>query len=302
ILNTLDSLYGHIVLKLYNAFYHLDQPDERGLIIIIPKLCKWLVPKGCAEAWIVDLKLSELVFGYESIRKFVSHEIARFEEVYVSNAYSHPNLSSSDVKRLTGVTPFNLENFSQEPRVITFVLREDRWWFRHMSDYWFYRVCRKLNILSWGSGLLSFRQNRLVKRVIQLVRKEIPDINCYIVGLGNTGSFEGYANDERKIKIDASTETAWCRTYAKSHIVIGVYGSNMLLPTALAAGCVEILPEDRYGNIVQDITVRYNDRLQLFFYRFVDQFANPASVSSKAIAILRDYEFYNKNMCQNIYT
>jgi len=302
ILNTLDSLYGHVLLKLYNAFHHLDQPGETGLIIIIPKLCKWLIPPGCAEAWVVDLKLSELIFGYDSIRKFVSREITRFQEVYLSKAYSHPNLSTQATERLTGVTPFNLMNFSKLPRTVTFVLREDRWWLTQVGDYWFYRICRKLNIPSWGNYVLSLRQNKLIKRVIRLIRKEQPDVNFNIVGLGKTGNFEGYANDERQVKVDDSIETAWCKTYARSHIVIGVHGSNMLLPTALAAGCVEVLPQDRYGNMVQDLTVRYSNRLQLFFYRFVDQFANPKSVSSKVLAIFRDYEGYTKNMCNNVYS
>lgn len=301
ILNTLDSLYGHVLLKLYNAFYHLDQPDETGLIIIIPKLCKWLIPTGCAEVWVVDLKLNELVFGYNSIRKFVTNEISRFQEVHLSKAYSHPNLSSTNAERLTKVAPFNLANFSQEPCTVTFVLREDRWWLASKTDHWFYRACRKFNLLSWGSYFLSLRQNRLIKKVILLIQKEIPSVDCYVVGLGKTGSFTGYATDERQLKTDASIETGWCKTYARSHIVIGVHGSNMLLPTALAAGCIEVLPEDRYGNMVQDLSVRYNNRLQLFFYRFVDQFSNPTSVSSKAVAIFRDYEAYRKNMCSNVY-
>ena len=62
ILNALDYLYGHVLLKLYNAFYHLDHEKEIGLIIIIPKMFEWLIPKGCAEVWVVDLKLSELEY------------------------------------------------------------------------------------------------------------------------------------------------------------------------------------------------------------------------------------------------
>jgi hypothetical protein len=75
----------------------------------------------------------------------------------------------------------------------------------------------------------------------------------------------------------------------------------MLLPTAFAAGCVEILPLDRFGNMVQDISVRYNDRKQLFFYRFADEYASPKSVAAKAVAIITDFKEYNTNMCKNIY-
>jgi len=75
----------------------------------------------------------------------------------------------------------------------------------------------------------------------------------------------------------------------------------MLFPTAHAAGCVEILPEDRYGNIIQDISVRYADRKQLYFYRFADQYSGPKTVANKAISIIENFDVFDKNMCRNIY-
>src|SRR6478736_5114177 len=36
ILNTLDFLYGHVLLKLYNAQYHLETERNVGLIVIVP--------------------------------------------------------------------------------------------------------------------------------------------------------------------------------------------------------------------------------------------------------------------------
>ena len=301
ILNTLDFLYGHTLLKLCNALYHLDHQKDLGLILIIPKMFEWLVPQGCAEAWVVDLKLSDLAYGYEAIQKFVSQEFDRFQKIYLSKAYSHPDFTNVDVARLTKVKPFDLTTFSQQKPTITFVLREDRLWFRSLADYWLYRVFRKLKALSWGKRILSIRQNQLIKRAIREIRKRLPKATVYVVGLGTTGSFKGHAIDQRKNEVDSAVETLWCNTYSQSHVVVGVHGSNMLLPTALAAGCVEILPEDRYGNIIQDISVRYADRLQLFFYRFVDQYSNPKSVGSKAIAMILDYDLYHNNMCRNHY-
>jgi hypothetical protein len=301
ILNTLDYLYGHVLLKLYNCFYHLDHQKNLGLVLIIPKMFEWLIPVGCAEAWIVDLKLSELAYGYESIQKFVSQQFARFRSIYLSKAYSHPDFTTIDIFRLTGVRPFDLSTFKERKPAVTFVLREDRWWLTTVADYWFFRICRKLKILSWGARVLSGRQNRLVKQTIKHIKKKLGEADLYIVGLGRTGTFNGYGVDERRAKIDASVETAWCGMYAKSHVVVGIHGSNMLLPTALAAGCVEILPQERYGNMVQDISVRYNDRRQLFFYRFADQFASPRSVAEKVVGIVEHYDAYHKNMCRNLY-
>ncbi|HZX73770.1 MAG TPA: hypothetical protein VFE57_05070 [Cyclobacteriaceae bacterium] len=301
ILNTLDSLYGHVLLKLYNAFYHLNHHPDFGLILIIPKTFEWLIPAGCAEVWVVNLRLGELIYNYDSIQQFIAKECLRFDVIHLSKAYSHQNLSSENVTQLTGVFPFNLANFSYQKPTISFILREDRWWFTHKLDYWLYRLCRKLKVLSFGSHILSLRQNQLIKRTIRQIRSKLPEANFHVIGLGKTGSFAGFASDERQTHVNAVVERGWCDTYAKSHVVVGVHGSNMLLPTALGAGCVEILPEDRYGNIIQDISVRYADRLQLFFYRFADQFSSPKSVSSKVVSMINDFESYKKNMCINTY-
>jgi hypothetical protein len=301
ILNTLDSLYGHTLLKLYNALHHIDKHKDLGLIVIVPSIFEWLVPKGVAETWVVDLRLGQLAFGYEAIRKFVAEESERFDKIYLSKAFSHPDFSKIDISRLTGVQPFNLKDFTKRKPVVTFVLREDRWWYPGVADYLFYRLCRKTNTLSSGSKILARRQNDLVKKTIRRLRKKIPGIAFNIVGLGTTGNFNHYAFDQRKAKVDTAVEREWCHTYARSHVIVGVHGSNMLLPTALAAGCVEILPEDRYGNMVQDISVRYSDRLQLFFYRFADQYASPASVAVKIESMLRDFASYYLNMKENVY-
>jgi glycosyltransferase involved in cell wall biosynthesis len=302
ILNTLDFLYGHVLLKLYNALYHLEHETNIGLIVIIPKAFEWLIPKGCAEAWIVDLKLSELVYGYESIQRFVAQEFNRFDRIYLSKAYSHPDFSKIDITKLTGIPPFNIKTFSSRKPVFTFILREDRWWFPSIIDYIIYRIARKLKSLSGVGRILAHRQNRLVKKTITRIRKQLPEAEFYIAGLGETGNFDGYAHDERTVNVSTEKEIAWCGLYARSHVVIGVHGSNMLLPTAMAAGCVEILPQDRYGNMVQDISVRYNDRRQLFFYRFVDQYASAQSVASKVIGMIRDYPQFEKDMCLHVYS
>jgi len=301
ILNTLDFLYGHVLLKLYNAVHHLDHNKNLGLVLILPKSFEWLVPNGCAEIWLVDLKLSDLAAGNSFVQQFIATEFRRFRTIYVSKAYSHPDFTNMDIERFTGIKPFDLAVFNKLAPVITFILREDRWWLGGPTGYWFYRLCRKLRVLKWGRRVLSMRQNNLIKRTISIIRKQLPETSFLVAGMGTTGNFYGYALDKRKDVIDEVVEKDWCKIYARSQIVAGVHGSNMLLPTAHAAGCVEILPEDRYGNIIQDISVRYADRRQLYFYRFADQYASPKTIARKVISMLSNYRVFHKNMCANIY-
>lgn len=301
LLNTLDSIYGHSLLKLYNASFHLIHHQEFGLVVIVPRNLAWLVPKGCAEAWIVDLSLSQLAFGYEDINRFVRDEFKRFHEVYASRAYSHPEFATVEIERFTGVRPFEIKNFMAIHPTITFVLREDRWWYASVLDYWFYRVCRRLRILNWGSRLLSLRQNQLVRKTIANLKESLQGVTINIVGLGKHGKFPNDVNDQRTVSVTPTIERDWCRIYSQSHVVFGVHGSNLLLPSAHAAACVEVLPSDRYGNMVQDLSVRFTNRLQLFCYRFVDQYASPRSVAIKITSMIRDFSLFENNMCRNIY-
>ena len=301
ILNALDFLYGHSLLKLLNVQYHLDHQKELGVVVIIPKILRWLVPKGCSEIWVVDVQLSELTYRQLAINNFISKELKRFDEVYLSRAYSHPDFRFVDISRFTGVVPFDIAKFSRVPIHITFVLREDRWWLIRAENFLMYRVLRRLGLRQAGTRFLVHHQNRLVKKTIRHIKRELPDSKFAIAGLGNSGDFTGYAEDWRRKKIDASTEAEWCSLYAKSQVVFGVHGSNMLLPSSLAAGCVEILPEGRYANIVQDLAVRYADRRQLYFYRFLPQYSKPRAVAMNIAAMITYYDKFNANMCVNNY-
>lgn len=302
ILNTLDYLYGHTLLKLYNALHYLDARKDLGLIVIIPRIFEWMVPKGCAEVWIVNLRLSELRDGYSAIDRFVAEECTRFEEIHVSRAYSHPDFTSIDIERLTGVAPFDVAEFYQRRPFFTFVLREDRWWLKNRFSQIAYRVARKFKVTGIVQKIIVRNQDALVRRTIRRIRRDIPEAEFGVTGLGKGGSLARWASDRRSTKITTDTEREWCRMYAKSHVVIGAHGSNMLLPTAHSAGCVEVLMEERNRNIMQDLSVRYNDRRQLFFYRFVDQFASPASVAAKVVAMYKHYENCYRNMVLNQYS
>jgi hypothetical protein len=302
ILNALDYIYGHAMLKLLNADYHLDHDQEFGLIVIIPSTLEWMIPKGCAEAWVVNLKLGDFVYSYEAIQEFVGQEAARFEEIYLSKAYSHPDQTTIDIKRFTGIAPFDLYHFSATTPQITFVLREDRWWYESKLNYWFYRFCRWAGKLSWGGKILAYDQNRLIKKTIGKIKQVLPDAKISIAGFGTTGSFDSAINDKRSNRVTAELEKEWCRLYAQSHVVVGVHGSNMLLPTAFAAGCVEILPEGRYPNMVQDIFVRYADRRQLFMYRIDDQYTTADRLARKITSMIVDFDRYQRNMLKNVYS
>jgi hypothetical protein len=300
VLNTLDYLYGHVLLKLYNYQYYLRR--DVGLVVILPRAFEWLAPAEASEIWIVDLPLKELAYEHPALTAFFKNEFKRFNRIWLSKAWSHPDFTQIDMKSMTGISPFNLEHFMKEQPTFTFVLREDRWWYGSPADYWLYRLGRRFaRYRQWLYNIITTRQESLVVETMKAIKKQIPDARFFVTGLGKNKGFGKLAMDSRSLKVDEEKELEWCRIYAHSHVVIGFHGSNMLLPTAFAAGCIEVLPDDRLGNFLQDISVRYSDRRQSFFYRFVDQYAKPSSVAAKAVSMVRDYPSFYDNMCRNQY-
>lgn len=298
ILNTLDFLYGHVVLKLFNAQYYLDEHPDVGLVVMVPRMFEWLVPDGVAEKWVFDMKLAQGRAWNTAIDRFVHEQLERYDEVYLAPGYSHPEFTGVDIERFTRVKPFALTEFLGSPPRITIVARRDRVWYPSPTAKLMHRMARRLGIMGgWGARM----QDRLIARLVKAVRRELPKAHFTIVGLAPRTPVPGGVEDLRTTTMDLETELMWCRHYAKSQVVVGVHGSNMILPTAHAAGCVEILPYDRYGNIVQDIAVRYNDRMQLFMYRFTDEFATPAQVARHVVSMFKDYQVYRADNQVNIF-
>ncbi|HNA31995.1 MAG TPA: hypothetical protein PKL41_07775 [Flavobacteriales bacterium] len=301
VLNTLDHLYGHVLLKLYNAQHYLDHYKDRGLVVIVPRMFEWLVPKGVAETWVVDQKLSQARAWHPAIDRFVQEQLPRYKEVDLARGWGHPNMAGVDISRFTGVEPFPLDQYVSTAPHITFVARTDRLWFRTTLGKLCYRAIGALGLRNSLGRWFTYRQSAMMRSVMRRVKRALPDASFTVVGLAPSGGFEGLAEDLRTMRMDTGTELQWCRAYARSHIVVGVHGSNMLLPTAHAAGLIEILPRDRFGNFGQDVSIRYRDRMQLFLYRFVDEFADPGTVARNAVSMIRHFTVYHRNNITNTF-
>jgi len=47
--------------------------------------------------------------------------------------------------------------------------------------------------------------------------------------------------------------------------------------------------------------VRYTDRMQLFMYRFVDEFASPSMVARQVVAIFAYHATFRRNNLENVF-
>lgn len=284
LLNCIDHYYGHVLLKLFNASAHLADNADLGLVILIPKSYEWLVPDGVAEVWTVDVGLRAAKGWYPEVDAFVHEQLKRFDSVFVSRAFSHPDPRRINISDFSRVAPFQLTEFYSKPARVCLIVRDDRVWYGGRFQHVASKVLGRLHASRTARKAAVYQQARLFTAFVKELQTLIPDVRCTVVGVGEPGDIEG-VEDLRTRKIDATTEREWCQVYASSHVVVGVHGSNMLLPTAHAAGFVELLPYDRLNNFLQDIFVRHEGRQGFFLGRFVSEHAGPWELAMQVAGI-----------------
>ena len=245
----------------------------------------------------VDIRLSQARKWQESFDRQVQDWLKDYDRVVLARAYSHPRMAKLDISRFCGIQPFDPERFDVLPPHITFIARTDRLWYRSDFSEFLHRAVRWFGMGKSLGRIFVWDQDRLMKRTMRFISRAHPKATFTVTGLAPSGGYGRVANDLRTQQMSEQVERAWCGAYAKSQVVVGVHGSNMILPTAFAAACVELLPDDRSGNIVQDIFVRYEGRMQLFNYRFMDERASPGQVAQQVVGILRYHGAFHKNMC-----
>jgi hypothetical protein len=286
LLNCLDTLYGHCLLKLLNAQSYLDKRPDLDLVVLVPKFLRWMVPEGVAAIWTVDLPLRRGTEWNDWLAAELHGRLESFAHCQLSSAYSHPHPKDFAIERFTRVRPFPVAEWSErlQTPTVTFIWRGDRLWGEAGTPGSLSSLFSKLSA-RLGLGGFPVQQREQTQRVSQLamrLREAFPKLDFAIVGVGMPGDMPDWIKDLRTTAINTRVEKAWCDRYALSHVVIGVHGSNLLLPSAHAGATVELVPPDRWENIIQDLLMPDLDcREALFRYRIV-----PISVSAQEMTLL----------------
>ncbi len=294
IINCIDYLYGHSLLKLLNAEREKDEHDDLGIVVITQKALEWMVPEFVSEVWTVNIPFSKARNYYPLLDKKINKELERFEEIYVSHAYSHPD--RFNIENFTRIAKYNPEH-SAAPRV-TFVWRDDRLW---SNNYYISKVMQKYPSVRRYLKPLLYIQKRKVIRLFKRVRSSCPQHKFTVAGLGKTGKFPDWISDERVKSFNKDNEVQTCRVYSESRVVIGVHGSNMLLPSAHAGMTIDLMPMDRWGNFAQDILFQEsNNRLTSYKYRLIP-IETRLPILAKIITYqITGYQHYSHQMTEGI--
>lgn len=269
VLNCIDYLYGHSLLKLLNADAYRAIDGKKGLVVIVPNFLRWMVPDYVAEIWTVNIPLSSAQKYFPSLHAAIDEQMTRFKEVSVSLAYSHP--AEFNITNFTGVLPHGL---TTDRYRVTFVWREDRVW----PSRWMAKLLPAFKLdLFW--------QNRNIMCLFRSLKNTFPLARFTVAGLGKTTRFPEWVEDARVQSYDADSERVACHVYSESRLVIGVHGSNMLLPSAHAWAAIDLMPNERWGNLAQDILYQYGDneaqQITSWRYRFL-----PIRITGKQVALI----------------
>jgi len=283
ILNCLDGIYGHALLKLLNAQYYIDKHPDKDLVVIIPRFLRWMIPKGVASIWTFDIPLKQGNQWNDWIAEFINNSLQDYNDCYLSIGLPHPDPSNIDIERFTFVQPFRMETWLEllhGPKV-TYVWRDDRLW----NGVFTSNFKRKVKKVFMPRAYRDERNNIELQRdnVIKLatiLKERYPSLCFSVTGIGPSGDLPSWISDLRKHEIDENTEKKWCDRYAESHVVVGVHGSNMLLPSALSGAVVELIPIKHWQNLLQDILIPHADiRISMTKIRFLNLRTSPKELA-----------------------
>ncbi len=296
LLNCLDALYGHSLLKLLNAQHYIDNSREYDIILLIPHFLRWMVPDGVAAIWTVDLPLRRGLEWNDWLAAELRRRLERFDEVWLSVAFSHPHPQDFGVERFTRVRPFALDDW--EARIdrptVCWVWREDRPWLDEPSP-----MTKLVNRIQ-TRGARPQQLQRQTARVLAFfteLRRQIPKLQGAIAGIGEPGGLPSWITDLRTKQVDDQVERRWCEQYARSQVVVGIHGSNMLLPSGHAGATVELVPPDRWGNILQDFLFKPHDlRLATLLYRTLPSAVGLTDLAGVVTSLMLTVSFYKLTM------
>jgi len=300
ILNCLDRLYGHSVLKLLNSQHYIDQRTEFDLIVLIPSQMDWLVPKGVTGTWSIEMPITSGNQWNEWIAEEIAAFANEFKKVWAGVAFPHPHPKDYTISRFTGVERFNYDQWSRESPKITYIWREDRCWIHTIpsSPSW-YRIKSKIydKISDFGVNLDRYSQHKLINKLDSNLKNNFDNLDLSVVGIGEPGGLPEHIGDYRLSAPTAAEEKTMCEIYSNSEVVIGIHGSNMILPSAHAGSVVEIMPPDRWTNITQDLVFddKKESREIVYDYRHIPSTTNVSEISNIILSMIKHRPFHKLN-------
>jgi hypothetical protein len=273
LLNCLDPIYGHCLHRLFSLDGYRERNFSGSVVAIMPRFLAWLASEDIDEIWVVDTPLRQCNRANARIAEMTAELASRVRRLrYADMLYNH----DVDVSRYTHVAPFAVAGHeSVSPPRLTLNWREDRCW-------------TVLGRPAEPQAAIG-QQHRLFCLLLEQLRERVPDLDAAVTGYGRSGSFPAWVTDMRLLEHDSHMEQRWSQRYAQTHLSFGVHGSNMILPSALSLGAMELVETRFWPHIL--VTWEWVNRLPavqaLARYRQIPLSSSISDIVSIALIQLR---------------
>jgi hypothetical protein len=263
VLNTLDTIFGHSLLLLFNAQFYLERFPQHGLIVVAtPELMRY-IPQNVAEIWEVQCAPRDTERWHTKLEALFA-ERCQTSEVWIASAPNHPDPSRYDI-RTFGLAPAQATSRNPSAPRIVFVYRGTRLW----------------------GGSWAEERSRLA-RLGHWLHQFWPRAILEIVGHARLSSnVEGWTDATRKNESDYDARLL--EFLAGADLVLGAHGSSQLLPTAVARLLIELVPLDKQPSLLQDFlfdATSGNLRQHLWRRRFLYGNSTLNDISPRQVAQL----------------
>jgi hypothetical protein len=301
LVNALGNCWGDALATLakLNA---LDGANGLDVVVLTTANMAPHVPATAAETWLIDGSHADTAFWNDALADAVKKEVARFEACYVPAIFQLPSVTPAEVQALSGIAPFDRTRWDMELErrpTVTFAWRDDRCWSNELTLW--RRLIADAERMRGGRRAVSLlrrlrpsldvsAQHRRVVQLAQRLRAALPKLDFAVCGEGTYGSFPEFMQDLRAPRADAAANARWCERAARSHLLIGVLGSQMVLPSGHAGAVIDLVPAQYLRNVLTDLLVTADDvREAMFLYRTLPLATPARAVADTAISMLVNY-------------
>ncbi len=299
LVNCVDFLYGHALLKLFSVPRHLREAPASDVVAIVPKQLAWLVPAH-VRVIEVDVSLPQADGWLRGLDDAVEEVLRGYHAISISPAVSQPRITEDDLRALRPeLSPGHFWQGHATTQVCL-VTRDDRLWFGNRNVA-LSAARRALPSKTWDA-VSRVRQQRNFAALARILHRRRPDTRIVAAGLGDSGGLPSFVDDLRVAAPTDDDELRWLAEYAKSRVVVSVHGSNMLLPSALAGATVDLLPARKLPDLAEDLIVpegAADPKLYLFRYRIIPEATSPRTVAEVVLSLFDDASFHYRNMVEN---
>jgi hypothetical protein len=302
LLNCLDVNYLHHINKLLNSARY--DGERHDLIVLVPEAIEWMVPEDqIASVWTVDLPATGSPTWNEHLADRIHTEVSQYNYCALSVVDPHPHPAVYDITAFTGVEPVPISERTDRlsDPTVTFIWRgattdsspRRLWASVPESPRWRQKLRGAVNLAAHRLGsqrLAISEQRRNIVATASELRSLIPSVDCRVAGVGIEGTFPDWLTDHRCEQPSRDAEISLCERYAESHVVVGIHGSHMGLPSAHAGAVVEVMPESKRGNYIGDMLCPVVDqRESLLRYRTISASAPVKTIAREVASVLVDF-------------